>query len=46
MLVGQARTEAARHEQKRAQAAERIGAGVPDKRADPRRGRGGLRRAW
>jgi two-component system sensor histidine kinase DegS len=36
MLVGQARTEAARHEQKRAQAAERIGAGVPDKRADPR----------
>ena len=36
MLVGQARTEAARHEQKRVQAAERIGAGVPDKRADPR----------
>ena len=36
MLVGQAWTEAARHEQKRVQAAERIGAGVPDKRADPR----------
>ncbi|MCJ7710849.1 MAG: histidine kinase, partial [Chloroflexi bacterium] len=33
MLVGQARTEAARHEQKRAQAAERLGAGLPDKPA-------------
>ena len=42
MLVGQARTEAARHEQKRAQAAERIGAGVPDKRADP----GEVAEAW
>ena len=34
MLVGQARTEAARHEQKRAQAAERLSAGVPDKPGD------------
>ena len=30
MLVGQARTEAARHEQRRAQAAERIGSGTQD----------------
>ncbi len=34
MLVGQARTESARHEQRRAQAAERIGAGMPAKAAD------------
>ncbi len=32
MLIGQARTEAGRHEQKRAQAAERLG--TPDKKAD------------
>jgi two-component system, NarL family, sensor histidine kinase DegS len=35
MLVGQARAEATRHEQKRAQAAERVAGGV-DKKADPR----------
>jgi two-component system sensor histidine kinase DegS len=34
LLVGQARTEATRHEQKRAQAAERVG--TPDKKADPK----------
>jgi two-component system, NarL family, sensor histidine kinase DegS len=34
MLIGQAKVEAARHEQKRAQAADRIAA--PDKRTDPR----------
>jgi two-component system sensor histidine kinase DegS len=34
MLVGQARVEASRHEQKRAQAADRIQA--PDKRTDPK----------
>jgi hypothetical protein len=35
MLIGQARAEATRHEQKRAQAAERV-AGDVDKKADPR----------
>jgi two-component system sensor histidine kinase DegS len=35
MLVGQARAEATRHEQKRAQAAERVAGGV-DAKADPR----------
>ena len=32
MLIGQAKTEAARHEQKRAQAAEKLG--PPDESAD------------
>lgn len=40
MLIGQARTEATRHEQKRAQAADRLAA--PDKRADPKQ----LADAW
>ncbi len=35
MLIGQARAEATRHEQKRTQAAERVAGGV-DKKADPR----------